>query len=103
MTQLATGNATPMVQRMTAMASISPSFRRTLNALNYAYSMSKAANSATTCRGVAAMSGTAIWPTPVPVCAMAIAYTVRGNRSRATGLIRRNCCLTLARVGWMAS
>ncbi len=26
MTQLATGNATPMVQRMTAMASISPSF-----------------------------------------------------------------------------
>lgn len=103
MTQLATGNATPMVQRMTAMALISHSSRPTPNALNYAYSMSKAANSAMTCRGVAAMSGTAIWLTPDPVCVMAIAYMVHGNRSRATGLTRPSCCLTLARVGWMAS
>lgn len=103
MTQLATGNATPMVQRMTAMALISHSSRLTLSALNYAYSMSKAANSAMTCRGVAAMSGTAIWPTPGPVCAMAIASMAHGNRSRATGLTRRNCCSTLALVGSRAS
>ncbi len=103
MTQLATGNATPMVQRMTAMVSISHSSRPTLNALNYAYSMSKGANFAMTCGGVAVMSGTAIWPTPGPVCAMAIVFMAHGNRSRATGLIRPSCCLTLAPVGWMAS
>lgn len=103
MTQLATGNATPMVQRMTAMALILLSSQPTLNALNYAYLTSKGVNFAMTCRGVAVMSGTAIWPTPGPVCAMAIAFMAHGNRSRATGLTQPSCCSTLARVGSRAS
>lgn len=103
MTQLATGNATPMVQRMTAMALILLSSQPTLNALNYAYLTRTVANSATICRGVAAMSGTAIWPTPGPVCAMAIAFMAHGNRSRATGLTQPSCCSTLAPVGSRAS
>lgn len=92
-----------MVQRMTAMVSISHSSQPTLNALNYAYSMSKGANFAMTCRGVAVMSGTAIWPTPGP--GLRYGYRVHGPWQPQQGhrFNPAKLLLDLAPVGWMAS